>query len=136
MNVLGLETNKMKKHYTEAALKMIQSGTDIDKVLEGLRKTLTRKGHTRLYSAVLRSIVRILETHHDTGAVVVVAKDSDTTKLASDIDAILTELDAGKNFVTKIDQTIIGGVIVKNNNVVVDRSYKTKLTNIYRATTN
>ncbi|MFT5849839.1 MAG: F0F1-type ATP synthase delta subunit [Patiriisocius sp.] len=125
----------MKNHYINATLSIIQSGSDPQSVLDGLQKSMQSKGHERLYASVLRGVVRVLETKKDsTHATVVVATEADVTKYASVITDTLTSLDAGSDFSTKIDETIVGGVIVKSNNVVVDRSFKTALTNLYRAT--
>ena len=125
----------MKNHYINATLSLIQSGSDPQSVLDGLLKSMQSKGHERLYASVLRGVVRVLETKKDsTQATVVVAKEADVAKYASVITETLTSLDAGSDFSTKIDETIVGGVIVKSNNTVVDRSFKTALTNLYRAT--
>ena len=125
----------MKNHYIYATLSLIQSGSDPQSVLDGLLKSMQSKGHERLYASVLRGVVRVRETKKDSAqATVVVAKEADVAKYASVITETLTSLDAGSDFSTKIDETIVGGVIVKNNNTVVDRSFKTALTNLYRAT--
>jgi|GEM_PF-946737 len=125
----------MKNHYINATLSLIQTGSDPQSVLDGLLKSMQSKGHERLYASVLRGVVRVLETKKDsTQATVVVAKEADVEKYASVIKETLTSLDAGSDFSTKIDETIVGGVIVKSNNTVVDRSFKTALTNLYRAT--
>jgi F0F1-type ATP synthase delta subunit len=126
----------MKNHYIQATIEMIQSGTAVEAVFAGLQKTMQAKGHMRLYASVLRGVLRILETKKDVAvATVVVASDADVQKYADIIKSTLTSLEAGEDFSTEIDETIIGGVIVKNNNTIVDRSYKTALTNLYRATT-
>lgn len=126
----------MKNYYIQATIEMIQSRTAIDAVFEGLQKAMQKKGHMRLYASVLRGVLRILETKKDIAiATVIVANDADVQKYANIIKSTLTSLEAGEDFSTEIDETIIGGVIVKNNNIIVDRSYKTALTNLYRATT-
>jgi F0F1-type ATP synthase delta subunit len=126
----------MKNHYIQATLEMIQSGIETEKVFEGLKKTMQDKGHIRLYASVLRGVLRVLETKQDVAiASVTVAKDADVLKYIDVIKTTLGSLNAGENFSTKIDETIIGGVIVKNNNTIVDRSYKTALTNLYRSST-
>ena len=126
----------MKNHYIQATIEMIQSGTAVEAVFEGLQKSMQKKGHMRLYASVLRGVLRILETKKDVAvATVVVATDADVQKYADVIKTTLTSLEAGEDFSTEIDETIIGGVIVKGNSTIVDRSYKTALTNLYRSTT-
>ena len=115
---------------------MIQSETAVEAVFEGLQKSMQKKGHMRLYASVLRGVLRILETKKDVAiATVVVANSADVQKYADTIKATLTSIEAGEDFSTEIDETIIGGVIVKANNTIVDQSYKTALTNLYRLTT-
>lgn len=89
--------------------KMIQSGTDTEKVLETKEDTTT--------------------------TTVIVAKDADVQKYTDSIKEILSEINGGVDFLIEVDETIIGGVIVKGNNTIVDRSYKTALTNLYRSIT-
>jgi len=127
----------MKNHYIQATIEMIQTGTAVEAVFDGLKKSMQKKGHIRLYASVLHGVLRILETKKDIAvATVVVAKDADVQKYADTIKQTLISIKAGDDFSTKVDETIIGGVIVKNNNTIVDRSYKTVLTNLYRSTTN
>jgi len=126
----------MKNHYIQATIEMIQSETAVEAVFEGLQKSMQKKGHMRLYASVLRGVLRILETKKDVAiATVVVANSADVQKYADTIKATLTSIEAGEDFSTEIDETIIGGVIVKANNTIVDQSYKTALTNLYRLTT-
>jgi len=126
----------MKNHYIQATIEMIQSETAVEAVFEGLQKSMQKKGHMRLYASILRGVLRILETKKDVAiATVVVANSADVQKYADTIKATLTSIEAGEDFSTEIDETIIGGVIVKANNTIVDQSYKTALTNLYRLTT-
>ena len=126
----------MKAHYIQATIEMLQSGTDVDFVFTGLQRTLETKGHLRLHVAILRGVLRILETKTgSTQAIVTVAKESDTNSLSEMIKANLATLNSEGDFITKIDETLIGGVVVESNNKVIDMSYKTALTNLYRAAT-
>lgn len=126
----------MKNHYIQAVLEMMHAGKSPDAVILGLKNALTAKGHMRLYSSVLKGVLRVVETKKDiSGAVVTVATAGAVEAYTARIQESLTVLGAEGDFVTKIDPTIIGGVIVKSNNTVIDSSYKTALTNLYRATT-
>lgn len=126
----------MKNHYIQATIELIQKGTDIQEVLTGLQRTMVDKGHMRLYGAVLRGVFRILETKKESlTATVTVAEEVAIAKYADAIKSALKVLEASDDYTVKVDPTIIGGVIVKNNNTIVDRSFKTALTNLYRAAT-
>ncbi len=127
----------MKKHYVQAVLQLLEEGKDIDTVLISLHDTLQRKGHTKLHesilSAVLTQLVRITATE---GALVTVAKESDSQKYQSAIQEALKELRSdGASLRTKVDETLIGGFTVEYNNTRIDRSYKEKLVSLYRAIT-
>ncbi len=131
------EFKVMTNYYIQATIEMFQSGIEADSVLKGLQRTLETKGHMRLHVAVLRGVLRILETKTDSAqAIVSVAKESDVTALAEQIKASLTTLNSEGEFTTKVDDTLIGGTVVECDSKVIDKSYKTALTNLYRATTN
>lgn len=126
----------MKKNYIEAVLQMINAGTDIHTVLKGLEATLIKKGHTRLHGAVLRGVVRILSSKSVTTVTKVTAASE--AKFKDEIHAIesaLARLHAPNEYEKVVDPTIIGGVIVEHDNVVLDTSYKTKLVKLYRSLT-
>ena len=127
----------MKKHYVQAVLQLLASGKDIDTVLASLRDMLQKKGHTKLHesilSAVLTELVRADAVH---GALITVAKESDTQTYQTAIQEALQELKAERNTVrTVVDATLIGGFTAEYNNTRIDRSYKEKLVSLYRAIT-
>tara|TARA_B100000745_G_scaffold261530_3_gene185414 strand:+ start:5038 stop:5418 length:381 start_codon:yes stop_codon:yes gene_type:complete len=125
----------MKNDYIQATLELLNAGKDLQAVLNGLKNNMEQKGHMRLYASVLRGIVRILETQKATKTAVYVAKEADIEALNVEIDDAIKTLGATDAPETIVDPTIIGGVVVKDGNTVLDRSYKTALTNLYRAIT-
>lgn len=125
----------MKEHYTQAVLQMINEGTAPETILEGLTKAMEQKGHMRLYPSVLRGVLRILETQKDADTIVVVARESDVSALSSQIESALTTLGTTEKPATKVDETLVGGVVVQHGNTVLDRSFKTALTKLYRSVT-
>lgn len=125
----------MKQHYIDATLQMISEGKEISSILDGLQKIMEQKGHTSLFAAVLRGVLRVLETQKSTGTVVYVAKAGDETELADTIKAALAELEAVGEPTVVVDETLVGGAVVQSNNFVLDRSYKTALINLYRSVT-
>lgn len=125
----------MKNDYIKAVLELLAAGKDTQAVLQGLQKTLTQKGHMRLYAAVLRGVVRDLESGNAHKSIVYVASEADIQSEAVQITEALQTLGVTDEPQTLIDSTIIGGVVVKNGTTVLDHSYKTALTNLYRAIT-
>jgi len=126
----------MKNHYIQAVVEMIEEGTDISSVLSGLSNTLKKKGHMRLHGSVLRGVVRILGSKNNTGGTKVTVVSVEALESQKEaIQSALTKLNAEGETTTIIDPTIIGGIIVGHDNVVIDASYKSKLTKLYRTLT-
>ncbi len=122
----------MKNNYIQATVELIKHGSKTKEVFEGLYKAMQKKQHLSLYPAVLRGVSRILETEQDkTLPWVMVAKETDSVKHETQIHQSLSLVGADKDFVIKIDPNIIGGFIIKHNNKMIDRSYKSTLSNIY-----
>lgn len=126
----------MKDHYIHAVLEMLENGADVHTVLSGLSATLQKKGHTRLHGAVLRGVLRILESKRGTrGATVTVARESAVSEKKHAIEQALAQLGASSDYRVVVDPSIIGGTIVEHNNVLIDTSYKTRLVKLYRSIT-
>lgn len=123
----------MKKQYIQATIDLILDGTDPQVILKGLHESMEKKGHARLYVAVLRGVVRILESKDNATAIVTVASEADVEKFASEINEMRAMLGTEGVHSIVVDQTLIGGVVAKYNNTIIDRSYKNALTNLYRA---
>ncbi len=82
---------------------------------------------------MLTELVRTDAVH---GALITVAKESDTQTYQTAIQEALQELKAERNTVrTVVDATLIGGFTAEYNNTRIDRSYKEKLVSLYRAIT-
>ncbi len=127
----------MKKNYIESVLTLLKAGTPVETVLRGLKETLTRKGHLVLHKQILVAVHRTLSAKQATSAPVVTVADK--SALASQKEAIATALEAlqtKEEYVTKVDSTIIGGVIVAHDHKQIDQSYKSQLVKLYRTITN
>lgn len=123
----------MKDSYTKAVLKALTEGKDTSEVLSGLSRTLIRRGHTRLHGGVLRAVLRTLESKSASrDAHITVASESALLAQKDAIAHALSTLGATSHS-THIDPTIIGGVVAEYQNVIIDTSFKTRLTKLYRA---
>lgn len=126
----------MKKQYITAVLEILGTGKDISDVLSGLQKTLESRGHMSIYASVLRGVLVQLSSATTSATAVVTVSDSDQLATQKEyINSALTTLGASDDFETVIDPTIIGGTVVSYKNVILDQSYKTTLTNLYRSIT-
>lgn len=122
----------MKENYINAVLEMYMADKESTNVLEGLKKTLARKGHNRLYAPVLRGVLRVLESRGTEHSRVVVASHESYTKQKNAIESALRALGAEGSHEVIVDETIVGGFIAEANNTQLDKSYKTKLVSLYR----
>lgn len=127
----------MKENYVAATLQMIESGADIESVLNGLSQTLASAGHEKLHSTILKIVLRTLSAQADasTPLVTLSTPEPDSAQVAQ-IKQVVAELSAdNQDYQIKVDKTIIGGFAVEYNHKLIDMSYKTKLSNLYQAVT-
>ena len=116
----------LKEQYIAAGVELIAEKTDIDKVVSGLKKTMAQRGHTRLLTSVLKGLVSKVERQSEMS----LPQLTIPTKDASKPDSL-----SAKDVDVKIDQTIVGGYILREGFTRIDNSYKTKLLNWYRRAT-
>lgn len=126
----------MKEHYITAVLKQLASGMSAEDTIEGLKKTLNRRGHDRLLPVILRGVVRVLESDNTDVVIAKVASESAVKTYAKTIKASLEQLNASSEPKIEIDKTLIGGYIAEANYKRLDASYKSKLVTLYRSLTN
>lgn len=117
------------RDYITASAQLIESGTDIETVLSGLKRTLTRRGHERLLPRVLSGLRAHLDAHTiDDAYTVVVAREKDRETFSQEIDAMRGEKEV---HATHVDDRIVGGYILEGKDTIIDASYKTALRALY-----
>lgn len=122
----------MRGNYITAVLDELLEGKDPEVTLEGLKKVLEQKGHTRLYPSVLRGVARVLEARGTHDARVVVKDTAAYEKQKEAITAALKKLGTTEEPELQVDETIIGGFIAEAEGKQLDKSYKSKLVSLYR----
>ena len=122
----------MKETYITAVLELFEKGQESSQVLEGLKQTLKKRGHERLYASVLRGVERVLEAGGTETSRVIVASSAAYEKQKAAIEAALQSLGADGAPEVIVDETIVGGFIAEANDTQLDKSYKTKLVSLYR----
>lgn len=128
----------MKSDYVQAFLEVLQDGMPVDTALKGLKSTLERKNHTKLYAPVLLEVMRVLEADKDgKTAVVAVASVAQAKELKNQISDALTALGVDKNAAVKetIDETLVGGFVATFDFKEHDQSYKKSLKNLFESIT-
>lgn len=121
----------MKNHYIQALIATLESGTLPEEALKGLRTSLKAHQHERLLPAILRGTLKVLESSNRSQTATVTVASASAAKEA--IANALKDIDAPNDASVIVDPTIIGGVVAKYKNMVVDRSYKSKLVELYRS---
>lgn len=115
---------------------MIADGKDIKMILAGLQNFMNARGHESLYPAVLRGVVRILESSDVGEATVTVASTADYKKHKVAIEAVLKEFQSEEEPKVILDDTIVGGYIAESSHQRLDASFKSQLVTLYRSLTN
>ncbi|MEK7639138.1 MAG: F0F1 ATP synthase subunit delta [Patescibacteria group bacterium] len=128
----------MKSEYTHALLQLLEEGLPIEKALAGLRTTLARRHHGKLFVPILREVVRVLEAKKGVRQAVVATASTATQKaLAEKIKSALTALGASTDTPVEnvVDETLIGGFVATFNHEEYDYSYRKALKSLYESIT-
>jgi F0F1-type ATP synthase delta subunit len=124
----------MKQAYITAIVDSLLTTKDVEVVLKNATALLSKKGHTRLWPAVLRGVVRELEKRTaEATPHVAVAKESVLQSEA--LKQALASLGAIGVPKTVVDSSLIGGFLVQYQDRLIDASYKRALTDLYRKVT-
>ncbi len=99
-----------------------------------LVKFLIGRKQGKLLASVLAAYSR-LQTQGTEGAKVIVARTSGKTHHAKEIEADLKML-AAEEGMTLVDDSLVGGYIVRTPHAQVDKSYRSALLNMYQKITN
>ena len=113
-------------NYSELLIEEIRGGTEVHSAVSKLKKLLARRRHQTILGAVLRKAEKIVSESRD--------YSEPTLIVASEKDAKKYEKTIGKRPepVVIIDPEIVGGYIVREDYVMTDSSYRSKLVNWYR----
>lgn len=125
----------MKQAYITAIVDTLLTTKDVETVLKNAMALLSKKGHTRLWPAVLRGVVREFEKRSvEAVPQVTVAKES--AEQSEALKLALASLGAtAAPPKTVVDSTLIGGFLVQYQDRMIDASYKRALTDLYRKIT-
>ena len=97
---------------------------EVEKALKRLREVMARRGHSRLWSSVIKSLNEELKAGSKSSlAVLSVAREDD----------VKTYQKLAKGAQVRVDPSLIGGYVLTENNRRTDQSYKSRLLNWYRA---
>lgn len=124
----------MKQAYITAIVDTLLTTKDVETVLKNASALLSKKGHARLWPAVLRGVVREFEKRSvEAVPQVVVAKEGALQSEA--LKQALATLGTNATPKTIVDSSLIGGFLVQYQDRMIDASYKRALTDLYRKIT-
>ena len=124
----------MKQAYITAIVDTLLTSKDVETVLKNAMALLSKKGHTRLWPAVLRGVVREFEKR-SVEAVPQVMMAKESAEQSEALKQALATLGATAAPKTVVDSTLIGGFLVQYQDRMIDASYKRALTDLYRKIT-
>lgn len=127
----------MEHTYAQALWKAIESGMTPHAAVKSLRDLLERTGRSALVPRIARAFTRLAEREAKrSDMVLTIAREKDEPRAKSAAKEILTELQAdAEGLKTQVDDSIIGGWRLEGRGVLVDKSYKAQLINIYHQVT-
>lgn len=100
---------------------------------ESLVTVLKKRGHESLLPAILASFTRATEKK-GVKTVITVAREEDAAEAQRVLEEYATEFDTAQHEVA-VDDTIIGGYVIRGNDKILDRSFKSALLNLYQKVT-
>lgn len=121
------------KDYITATTELLREGKEAGTLLDSLKQHLASRGRMKLYPSILRGITRTLaQKEKREGVKVVVAREGDAQKYAAEITEQLTKIGATAHTL-EVDDTLIGGFVIKTKDTQIDKSHKHTLLHAYRA---
>lgn len=122
--------------YSSALFELLQEKDQGDAVLNSLQSLLKKKGHEKLYASILKDLLAKFEKDKQRNSIhVAVGREKDISQLKDSIYKAMATLGEEKEFLSHVDQTLIGGFTIKSRGKVIDHSYKKQLLTIYRSLT-
>ncbi len=121
------------RDYIVATHQTLLKEGDVGSVLKNLKTYLEKRGLMKLYPRILRGLTeKIRRVEKSSVPKVILARPHDEKKYTKEITEALSKLGVTEKHEVHIDESIIGGFIVKGKNERADASYKSTLLHAYR----
>ena len=126
----------MKKAYVTALVETILAGKSIELVLADLKALLVRRGHERLWSQILKATARELAVKERRIVPQLVVSKADKVSETTIKEALLVLGAAADSVYNEtVDDTLVGGFTLRVRGLLLDKSYKRVLLNLYEKIT-
>lgn len=127
----------LKKDYIHTTCIALEEADDSTKTLTALKSYLKRRGHSKLLPTILKGISAELAHHANIKKVrVITAREKDYEIFKDEIESLISSSEKKHPYSLEINESIIGGFIIKTQTTKIDRSYKTALLQTYRSLNN
>jgi F0F1-type ATP synthase delta subunit len=126
----------MEEAYAQALWKMVKEGTAPSKAVHALSELLKSHGRLALMPRIGKAFARIAERQLQKETMTLtVAREKDERAAKAAAKEVLAELKLeAKEVSVKVDDSLIGGWRLEGKEVLVDRSYKTRLLGVFNKT--
>lgn len=123
----------METSYAQALWRLIENGMEPKKALRALVESLKLRGREALLPRIARAFERLAARETKRNAVVVsVAHEKDAHKAKREVKTLLEEIGAdSKDVDLHIDASLIGGWRFEGKGMLVDKSFKKSLLEMY-----
>ena len=111
--------------YAKAIFELTSSGSDASGVIDGMMKSLRRRGTLGLLPKILSIYKKLVKQSASKASVLTVAKDGDA-------DSFKRDKKVGDDVRVVVDEDIIGGYRLESDGKLIDNSFKTQLLQVYR----
>ena len=121
----------MKDHYIKAVIQLLKDGVEPKAVFRDLVRVLEARHHQKLLPAILAGVAKVYASARGSDQPKV--KVANATVPKKDVATALKLLNVEKDPIIIEDDTLIGGLTATYQDKMVDTSYKTALTRLYRS---
>ena len=108
-----------------------RSSEDVGVIFSNFISTLKRNGHYKILPKILKALEFIYEKEKANDIELIVASKDQEAKFKPKLQEFKKYFDEDAEVVTKVDDTIIGGFMIRSKSMVVDGSYKKALMDLY-----
>jgi len=127
----------MHEEYAKALIELVEKKPkEEERILKDFIALLKQRGHIKLLPKILKSIEKLSEKQEADSVELILAKEKDKEKHLKKAQNYKEHFKILGDVKTKVDDTIIGGFIIKTKQTIVDGSYKKYLMELYNKFSN
>jgi F0F1-type ATP synthase delta subunit len=123
----------MEQAYAQALWQMVEGGTQPKKAVHALVESLKMHGREALLPRIARAFDRLAEREmHKNAVIVSVAHERDTHAAKKEVKELFSKLNLGADELqVQVNESLIGGWRLEGKGLLVDKSYRKQLLEMY-----